>query len=97
MQPCVVILQKFRDVYLLGNRPGRAFVALYYRYSPSAARLIAERPVLRRTVALCLLPFVAMGYSFLILGPIPTVTLFALLLPCFVFIIRLLIPRRIQK
>ncbi|MBN2324889.1 MAG: hypothetical protein JXQ30_14260 [Spirochaetes bacterium] len=52
----VTTLVRFRDEYLLPNGPGRAFVGLYYRYSPPFAAIIAKRPVLRAFVRAGLLP-----------------------------------------
>ncbi len=43
-------------VYRLNNRPGRRFVDIYYKRSPAAAEVIAERPVLRLAVAAGLAP-----------------------------------------
>jgi len=59
LHPQVQLLRNFRDEYLLTNAPGRAFVALYYRYSPPLADFIAHHPVLRGTTRLALTPLVA--------------------------------------
>ncbi|MFI5402970.1 MAG: CFI-box-CTERM domain-containing protein [Planctomycetota bacterium] len=48
--PEVEALRRFRDRRLLTNRPGTAFVRLYYRLSPPFARLIAGKPRLRAVV-----------------------------------------------
>ena len=48
--PEVELLRRFRDRRLLTNRPGAAFVRLYYRLSPPLARLIARKPRLRTMV-----------------------------------------------
>ncbi len=48
--PEVEALRRFRDRRLLTNRPGTAFVRLYYRLSPPLARLIAKKPRLRSVV-----------------------------------------------
>lgn len=55
----VLVLRKFRDLYLLDNAPGRAFVRLYYRFSPPFASFIASRPALKRVVRTGLAPAVA--------------------------------------
>lgn len=51
-------LREFRDRFLLPNRAGQAFVGLYYRYSPAAARYISTRPWLRAAVRWLLAPLV---------------------------------------
>ncbi len=58
LDPHVAALRAFRDDYLLTNGPGRVFVALYYRFSPSTARLIAARPALRAAARFVLTPIV---------------------------------------
>lgn len=35
--PNVLVLRRFRDVYLSNTKWGRAFIRVYYRYSPSIA------------------------------------------------------------
>lgn len=58
MEKEVVVLRRFRDSYLLTNRPGRAFVSLYYRTSPSLASFIAEHESLRTVSRIALTPVV---------------------------------------
>jgi len=58
LHPQVQLLRDFRDDYLLTNAPGRAFVALYYRYSPPLADFIARHMVLRSMVRMALTPLV---------------------------------------
>jgi alpha-tubulin suppressor-like RCC1 family protein len=58
LDPHVSALRTFRDNHLLTNGPGRSFVALYYRYSPPLARLIADRPALRAATRWMLAPIV---------------------------------------
>jgi hypothetical protein len=58
LHPQVQLLRNFRDDYLLTNAPGRAFVALYYHFSPPLADFIARHPVLRALTRLALTPLV---------------------------------------
>lgn len=53
--PQVHALRCFRDEVLMESGPGRAFVKVYYRLSPPAARFIADRPLLRAAVRSCLI------------------------------------------
>jgi len=69
LEPHVMILRKFRDRFLLTNSPGKAFVKLYYRYSPPAANFIAGHDILRALVRLGLLPFIWISQLSLIAGP----------------------------
>ncbi|MHB2017537.1 MAG: CFI-box-CTERM domain-containing protein [Candidatus Xenobia bacterium] len=59
LDPHVNSLRRFRDQVLEPTAPGRAFVAWYYRWSPPAARFIAQRPLLRGLVRVALTPLVA--------------------------------------
>ena len=59
--PDVEVLRQFRDRYLKKSRAGRAFVDLYYRYSPPVARFIAKHPVLKRLSRIMLYPAVAIS------------------------------------
>jgi len=67
--PHVRILQDFRDRYLVSSLPGRRVIEFYYRYSPLVADLISRHAVLRAAVRIQLLPFVALSYAALRLGP----------------------------
>jgi hypothetical protein len=58
LDPKVILLRDFRDSCLLTNSPGRAFVSLYYRFSPPIAGYIAEREWLKACVRILLLPLV---------------------------------------
>ncbi len=57
----VLVLQDFRDRFLLTSSPGRAFVDLYYRYGPVAANVIEDRDALRWFVRVLLSPLVAIA------------------------------------
>ncbi len=62
LEPQVVLLRKFRDLRLLTNGPGRAFVAWYYQHSPPAADFIARHELLRLGVRTALLPLLAAAW-----------------------------------
>jgi len=54
----VLLLRRFRDNVLLKNVPGRAFVKLYYRYSPPIAEVISRSEALRAATRILLTPLV---------------------------------------
>ncbi len=54
----VMVLRKFRDKYLLTNAPGKAFVSLYYKYSPFVASFIRKHESLRILTRWILTPLV---------------------------------------
>jgi hypothetical protein len=58
MAPEVERLREFRDSCLLTNGPGRAFVDLYYRFSPPVADFISASDELRQIVRGILWPLV---------------------------------------
>ena len=64
----VKILREFRDVYLMPNSLGHAFVDAYYKYSPNLAKLIDNHGSLKAIVQVALLPVVGMSYAALYLG-----------------------------
>ncbi len=86
--PHVKILRDFRDIYLLPSGLGRTLVNLYYKYSPSAAELIAKNKALRVMVRINILPFVALSYSMLHFGPVITAVVFLLIFLIPIFLIR---------
>jgi subtilisin family serine protease len=55
------LLRTFRDEYLLVNPLGKRWVDLYYRYSPTLARFIADRPAMKKGARVILFPFVALS------------------------------------
>ncbi len=62
LEPQVMLLKKFRDMYLLTNRPGSRFVQLYYTYSPPIADFIRQHEPLRLLVRLLLLPLLTTSF-----------------------------------
>jgi hypothetical protein len=68
----VKVLREFRDRYLLTSGFGRSLTKVYYRISPSLARIIARHRFLRAAARLSLLPFVAVFYSALHFGAVLT-------------------------
>lgn len=58
LEPEVMVLREFRDNMLLTNRPGKAFVSLYYRFSPPVAGFIARHESLRTAARAVLTPVV---------------------------------------
>ncbi len=58
LEPEVMTLRRFRDRSLITNAPGRAFVRLYYTYSPPAAEFIAAHPAARWAARTALTPLV---------------------------------------
>ena len=68
MEPHVKILRNFRDTCLLSCKPGRAFVAIYYTYSPPVAHFIAKHDTLRTMVRWSLLPLIAFSNASLHYG-----------------------------
>ncbi len=54
----VMVLRHFRDNCLLTNSFGRAFVRVYYKYSPPAADYIAKHEGLRKATRIALTPVV---------------------------------------
>ena len=58
LDPHVQVLRAFRDRQLLTNGLGRAFVRIYYRYSPAAAAWIARSRLSRGVVRLILAPLI---------------------------------------
>ncbi len=58
LDPHVRTLRIFRDRHLAGNPIGRSLIALYYAWSPPAARFIAAHPAARAATRLVLAPVV---------------------------------------
>jgi uncharacterized delta-60 repeat protein len=79
IDPHVNVLREFRDRFLLNNPMGRAFVDLYYEYSPSLADIIATHSSLRGAMRWILLPLIGLSWIVMHLGPTATVSLMVLL------------------
>lgn len=57
-------LRGFRDLYLMGNAPGRALAGVYYAVSPPIAAVVAGSAVLRTAVRAALAPIaLAAGFA----------------------------------
>jgi hypothetical protein len=77
--PTVQILREFRDRYLLPNSFGRIFVGIYYRFSPSLVRFVANRQPIMSLVRFSLMPVIGISaivskmnvYGFLIILAFP--------------------------
>jgi hypothetical protein len=80
MEPNVKVLRKFRDLFLLTNTVGRAFVDFYYTYSPPVANFIAKHDTLRALVRWSLLPVVGMTWISINFGSISSLVFIILLL-----------------
>jgi hypothetical protein len=65
LEPRVVTLREFRDVYLLPSHSGRAFVELYYTLSPPMADVIAADEGLKTGARAVLAPVVAASETLL--------------------------------
>ncbi len=59
--PNVRILRSFRDVILLTNEPGRAFVKAYYDNGWIIGKYIGQHPYLRPLLKLALMPWIILG------------------------------------
>ena len=88
MEPQVRFLREFRDRFLMSNRVGRAFVDLYYQFSPPLARFIAGHEGLRALVRWALLPVVGLSCLALHLGLTVTLVLSALFLTVMFTLVR---------
>lgn len=86
----VQALRDFRDRYLMTNRAGRAFVALYYRHGPAAARAIEPHESLKAVVRGLLAPLVAVA---LVLSGMSAATAALLAM---LFSVLIVIRRRLQ-
>ena len=65
LEPHVKLLQELRDRVFLPFRIGRAFVALYERYSPPVAEMIVQNEEGRRVARFLLWPLVGLTWVYL--------------------------------
>lgn len=72
LEPRVVTLRQFRDVYLMPSHSGRAFVEIYYLFSPSVADVIAGDEGLKNGARAVLAPVVAASETLLGTGREPS-------------------------
>lgn len=83
LAPEVQTLRRFRDEFLMGNAPGRLFVALYYRLSPPVAATVAASPVLKALARGALAPVaVIAGFAVHAAFPEMAAAMLILLLAC---------------
>jgi chitinase len=68
----VRLLRRFRDLYLMPFKIGRAFVKTYYRYSPPVAEFIVNHDILRTIVRWSLIPLIGLSWMLLHMGVAPT-------------------------
>lgn len=62
LEPQVILLKRFRDLYLMTNRLGFSFVQLYYTYSPPIADFIRQHSFIRFLVRILLLPLLTFSF-----------------------------------
>lgn len=71
----VKVLREFRDKFLLTNTAGKAFVRLYYTYSPPIADFIAKHDAMRFVVRWGMMPLVGISWMALYPGSMATLLL----------------------
>ena len=85
LEPQVVLLKRFRDLYLLTNRPGFYFVQLYYTYSPPIADFIRQHDFIRFLVRIFLFPLLTFSFFLVELSPAEQLITILILLSSFGF------------
>lgn len=85
LEPQVVLLKKFRDIYLLTNRPGFYCVQLYYTYSPPIADFIRRHDSIRFAVRVFLFPLLAISFFLVVFSPAEQLFFFIALFSSAVF------------
>ncbi len=93
----VILLKRFRDRFLLTNRPGTAFVKLYYHYSPPIAHYLARHDFWRAVVRVLLYPLVVLAYVMLHTGLPARLTILVAILLSMTWAIRKVVSRRRQE
>jgi len=91
--PCVRILRKMRDRFLMKNSIGKSLVNLYYKYSPPLADFIANHDNVKIFVRLSLLPLVGISWLALKCGPVLIISFMVL----FVFAVIRLFPKKTSQ
>ncbi len=87
----VVLLEAFRDRFLLTNLPGRLLVEAYYRISPPIARMISGNVLLQGFTRLVLIPLISLA-ALMVNGDL---TLGLAVIPCLLlFVSYLVFPKR---
>ncbi len=86
-----------RDRFLLTNAAGKAFVHLYYTYSPPIADIIANHNSLKIAVRIGLLPLVGVSWLALKTGVLFTLFTLTLLTLFMIGFIRLVCFRMIRR
>jgi hypothetical protein len=96
LHPHIQVFRTLRDRYLLSSKPGRTFVAAYYRYSPPIAEIISRHDILRVAVRVALLPLLGLSLLIISIGTVPTLLIFACLLLLGRHVLTMKDPRRHQ-
>lgn len=78
-EPHVEVLKQFRDLYLMPNGLGEAFVKTYYKLSPPIANFIAGHDSLRAFTRISLMPLVGVSYAVIHTSPFQKTVIMILL------------------